>query len=240
MRILIVEDEIIIAMDMDSILCSNGYEVIGPAVDFESAITMIKMKKPDLALLDINLHGKKDGIDIAEKINEEFKIPFIFTTTLGDELTIQRAKNVKPAAYLIKPFQPEQLLATIEVAMINFDSGTAAQNNDTDEGLIFKDSIFIKENARYTKVKIDEIRWLQASNNYVEINTTTKKYLVRSSFKDFVDKFNHPHFMRVHRSYVVNLKHITNITSSLILIDKNEIPLAPNYVEDLMKKLNIF
>lgn len=240
MKILIVEDEVIIAMDMDMILSSHGYEVIGPATDYDSAIKLLNSDLPDLVLLDIHLVGKKDGIAIAEKINLDYQIPFIFTTSFKDTATMDQAKAVKPAAYLIKPFKPEQILIAIELAIVNYAGEGEVEKPVADEGLIFNDSIFIKEKHRFTKITIADIKWLQASNNYVEIHLEGKKYLVRSSLKSFIAKLNHPDFFKVHKSYVVNINHIANIQPTSITINNQEIPLAPNYAATLLKRLKIF
>lgn len=106
-KILIVEDELIIAQDMIDILEKMGYEVMENAMDAEETFEILSKDTPDLILLDINLSGGRDGIDIAKEINEKYKIPFIFTTSYTDGLTIERAKEVKPLNYLVKPFKPE-------------------------------------------------------------------------------------------------------------------------------------
>ena len=81
------------------------------------ALVMIDEEQPDILLLDINLNDKKDGIDLAEKVNERFRIPFIFLTAYGDKATIDRAKKMRPNAYLIKPYNKDELFAAVELAM---------------------------------------------------------------------------------------------------------------------------
>src|SRR5436190_22963351 len=81
---------------------------------------MLDYGKPELVLLDIHLFGKKDGIEVAHKINELYQIPFIFLTANSDAETIDRAKKVKPNAYIVKPFTKEELFAAIEIAFSNF------------------------------------------------------------------------------------------------------------------------
>jgi len=112
-RILIVEDELIIAEDMSNMLSNMGYTIVGIAMDFEEAITLLNEDKPDLILLDVNLGGKKDGINLAEEINLTYNIPFIFTTSYSDTATLERAKKTNPVNYLVKPFKSEQLFTAI-------------------------------------------------------------------------------------------------------------------------------
>jgi DNA-binding response OmpR family regulator len=115
-KIGIVEDELLIAEKVKIILTDIGYKVCEPVSNYDAALEMIKAEKPDFLLLDVNLGKEKDGIDIARVINEQFFLPFIFLTANSDKLTIDRAKEVRPYAYLVKPFTKEELFAAIEIA----------------------------------------------------------------------------------------------------------------------------
>src|SRR5215831_19490115 len=120
LKIGIVEDELVIARTIITTLDELGYTHCGPAINYTEAIEMLEQNKPDLLLLDIQLSGKKDGIDVAEKLNALHRIPFIFLTANSDGETIDRAKKVKPHAYIVKPFTKEELFAAIEIAFSNF------------------------------------------------------------------------------------------------------------------------
>jgi len=95
-RILIIEDEFIIAEDIAETLRGLGYEVVGNATNYYEAIKMLDEKTTDVALVDINLGDKKDGIDVGTAIKERYKLPFIFITSHADKNTVDRAKNLKP------------------------------------------------------------------------------------------------------------------------------------------------
>lgn len=116
-KILIVEDEIIIAEDMHQLLLSLGYEVIGIAHKYSVAVDLLERVKPDIILLDITLGGAKTGIDLAHHINTKHKIPFVFLTSHADAATVKKAKEVRPRAYLVKPFNKEDIYTTLEVAL---------------------------------------------------------------------------------------------------------------------------
>src|SRR3569623_1271027 len=120
LKIGIVEDELVIARTILNTLNEFGYSHCGPAINYTEALEMLEQERPDLLLLDIQLSGKKDGIDVAEKLNELYQIPFIFLTANSDGETIDRAKKVKPHAYIVKPFTKEELYAAIEIAFSNF------------------------------------------------------------------------------------------------------------------------
>jgi two-component SAPR family response regulator len=126
-KVLIVEDELIIAQDMIDILEKMNYDVMENAMDAEETFEILSRDTPDLILLDINLSGSRDGIEIAKEINEKYKIPFIFTTSYTDIATLERAKQVNPLNYLIKPFKPEQLYTAIEIAMNNLEKAVSTQ-----------------------------------------------------------------------------------------------------------------
>ena len=116
-RILIVEDEAIIAMELESQIQSLGYEVTSIVDTGEKAITKAEEDKPDLILMDIRIKGEMDGIDAAEEIRNRFGIPVIFSTAYLDEERIERAKITMPFGYVLKPIQERDLKVTLEMAL---------------------------------------------------------------------------------------------------------------------------
>ena len=116
-RILIVEDEAVIAMDMAQHLREFGYDVVGIAASGERAQQLVAQSQPDLIMMDIVIKGGLDGIETADRIRHEHDIPVVFLTAYGDATTLERAKGVAPYAYLMKPFRPHDLRTTIEVAL---------------------------------------------------------------------------------------------------------------------------
>lgn len=241
-KILIVEDELIIAEDMASMLEKMGYEVTGNAMDADEAIDLLNISKPDLILLDINLGGKKDGITLAGEINEKYQVPFIFTTSYTDGATIERAKKVSPINYLVKPYKPEQLYTAIEIAMFNIakqHEKTAVVSAENEEGLIIKDALFIKEKYRYTKINISDILWIKAEGNYLELHLAQKKELIRATLGSFLERLNRKNFFRTHKSYAANLDHLTKFEPASITILNTEIPISKNYADDLVRRLNV-
>lgn len=243
-KILIVEDELIIAQDMIDILENMGYEVLQNAMDADETFEILSRLTPDLILLDINLNGKRDGIDIAREINDKYKIPFIFTTSYTDGPTIERAKEVKPVNYLVKPFKPEQLYTAIEIAMINLDKTLNPQSKTTEfesreEGLVIKDALFIKDKYRYTKLFLKDILWIKSDGNYLELHTAKRKEIIRATLNNFLLKLDPHTFFRTHKSYVVNLDYLTRVEPTTVTIADTEIPINKQNVEELIQRLNI-
>lgn len=116
-RILIVEDEQIVAMDIQNTLEGNGFMVVGRADRGEDAIAITPDLRPDLVLMDIGLKGNMDGIDTAMRIREQFDLPVIFLTAYGNPSMIERARLAEPFGYIFKPFEERELLSNIQMAL---------------------------------------------------------------------------------------------------------------------------
>jgi|JI10StandDraft_1071094.scaffolds.fasta_scaffold06116_15 DNA-binding NarL/FixJ family response regulator len=129
-RVLIVEDEPLIAENIAMYLNNNDYEVAGIAYDYEEGLLKLNVTKPDIVLLDINLDGKQDGIDLAGYIHQKLGIPFVFLSSYSDKNTLDRAKQVQPSGYLVKPFHEKTLLTTLEISLANFAGFNNLKNVD--------------------------------------------------------------------------------------------------------------
>lgn len=116
-RILIVEDEILVAREIEDILQDLGYEVVAMAQDGETALQQVADTYPDLVLMDIVMPGAQDGIETADQIRSRFQIPVVYLTAYADSTTLERAKISEPFGYVLKPFQPPTLHSTIQIAL---------------------------------------------------------------------------------------------------------------------------
>jgi DNA-binding LytR/AlgR family response regulator len=237
-KLLIVEDEMIIASDMKMMLEAVGYEVCGMARSAEKAISLAAEKKPDLVLVDINLGKGMEGIELGRAMHEKFRLPFIFCTSYSDSRTVAEAKQVRPNGYLLKPFTKEDLFVAIEIALLNFANVTV-QSDAMPQELILLDSIFVKEGKMFTKVPFDEILFVQQDRNYVEIHTAQRVHPVRSSLRDFSKNLPSKKFVQVHRSFIVNTSSITAINSDTIRIRETEIPLSKTFREELLTMVRL-
>jgi DNA-binding NarL/FixJ family response regulator len=118
-RVLIVEDEPLIAEDIAATLRLADFAVSGIAYSKQEALDEINSHVPDLALLDINLSGGTEGIEIADEIKKKYSLPFVFLTSYADKQTLEKAKQTEPAGYIVKPFSEASLYSTIEIALYN-------------------------------------------------------------------------------------------------------------------------
>ncbi len=246
-RILIVEDNVIIADDMQSMLEEIGYEIVDNVIVYEQAVEVLKTQQVDLVLIDIILASDKTGIDLGKHIREHYDIPFIFVTSNSDRATVENAKTVKPNGYLVKPFEQQDLYTSIEIALSNFirsdKNGEAPANNLQEEDVavsnsVLKDSIFVKKQHLYYRIQFGDIQFIKADNVYLEVNTVDKKFLVRSPLKDYLEKLPKNKFYRAHKSYIVNVDHIDAINSKDIMINNNLIPISKEFKEFIISSMN--
>lgn len=133
-----VEDNIIVADVLCSLLIKSGYDVTEPAISYYSAIKVIEEEKPDLVLLDVDLSGDKNGIDLAQKVNQDFQLPFAFVTAHDDESLMSKAYQTNPFAYLLKPVENELLLQSIESGYKKFMAERSRSHSELNNGLGFQ------------------------------------------------------------------------------------------------------
>ena len=240
LKIGIVEDELVIARTILSTLDELGYSHCGPAINYTEAMEMLDEHKPDLLLLDIQLSGKKDGIDVAEKVNELYQVPFIFLTANSDADTIDKAKKVKPHAYIVKPFTKEELFAAIEIAFSNFTGSRPHAKPEQAASYHTKNFMFVKDGYIFRKIFFKDILYLESDANYVTLHLTSqKKVMVRSTLNDFIEQLDQKTFIRIHRSYSVNINRIDDIFPTALSIQSIKIPIGKSYKEELFKTLGI-
>lgn len=231
-QILVVEDEAILGMDMISRLNKMGYATLPLAGNPEKALKILSKSQPDILMLDVHLGSKHiDGIALAAEIKKRYDLPFIFLTSHSDDKYIERAKVVKPSAYILKPFRDKEIKIAIEVALANFSS----QGSNS---LTMNDSLFLKNGDHFERVKFDQILWLEADGNYTEIQTTSAKYIYSTILKKIELSLPKDQFFRVHRSYIVNRKSITGFSGNMLMVNDHKIPISKPHREMVFSWFN--
>ncbi len=245
-KILIVEDEAIVAKDISVCLNKIGYEVLDTFSRAEKALDFINENKPDLVLMDIMLAGNLSGIDASAKIKEEHDIPVVFLTAYADEKTISKAKVTEPYGYIIKPFKEIDLRTSIEMALYKFKKEKEKlegldQSRITKDSIVAKEFIYVKSNSKLVKVQNDNILFIEALKDYVIIHTAEERFTIHSTMKDIEKKLPSEVFMRVHRSFILNLKKIKSIESSIVILEQTnkKVPIGGSYKDSLFKRLNL-
>lgn len=253
-KVMIVEDESIVAMDLAAGLEHDGYNVVGIADNFDEAVQLFTSNTVDILLMDINIHGSRDGVETATALMKIRQVPLIFLTAFTDAKTVERVKHTNPAAFLTKPYNIDNVRIAIDLALHNFaeakpsptgkvlpmqQAGSTEKKSDKEQFLQLKDYIFIKQNYRFVKFKLSEILFVEADNNYVNIHTQQQKFVLRLSLGDLVDRLQYPRLVRVHRSYAVNLDEISSFDEQVIKIDKYEIPIGRNHRQEFLDHFNL-
>lgn len=230
-QILIVEDEPIIADDLVFMLEEMGYPNVETVHYGEKAIKKIKEKEYDLLLLDINLEGDIDGIQVAEFAHSNHSMPYIFLTSLSDEKTIERVKKTHPAAYLVKPIDEKDLKVNIELTLDRALQSKAEKKE-------YPSVYYIKDRTKMTKVNTDDILYLEGSNNYTIVHTLEKKYVISQTLKKVAESMNPQQFIRIHKSAIVNFNKIDEIVDAHVVINNIKIAIGRTYRAGLMTRLD--
>lgn len=235
--ILIVEDEMIIAANISLQLTQLGYIVSGIVSNADDVLTHLSQNIPDIILMDINLKGNKDGIEVAKSIQNDFKIPIIYLTANSDEVHFERAKATNPYAFISKPFKKLDLQRAIELTQIRIQEEQSNQKSSdltTDEPYIMSDCIFVRSHDKMVKVCISNILFIEAERNYCKIYCKDKEHLLVTTLKYLEEKLPANNLMRIHRSFIVNLNHIDEIASNHVVIGKKAIPLSTELKKQLL------
>lgn len=258
-KIMVVEDEMIIAAKVAMFLSELGYEVTGILPGAEEAIAHMEYHQPDLALLDIQLGGPMDGIDLGKQLGASHHLPVIFLTANADDKTFERAKQAQPFAFLQKPFRKMELQRTLELAIarmadpstfepetrhpVSNPKGAApvlteAPTPEAEQAYCLADRIFVRYKDGMVKLMFADILHVAAERSYCRIATPEKAYLLTMPMKRLEDKLPPATFQRIHRSHIVNLLRVDEVTDGMVRIDKELLPLSPAMRGEFMRRLN--
>lgn len=210
-KILIAEDEVLIAEFIREMLNKEGYESVGVAYDFDTALDYIEKYEPEILLLDINLGHKESGIALAKR--RKTNVSVIFITAQNDEVTMLKAIETSPINYLTKPIRKIEVIAALKLATPSFKS----------------EFIIKKDGHKEVKIFYNDILYVKSDGNYIDIQTVSKKYSVRQSLDSFLLELDPDMFCKIHRSYIVNKQKITVKTSTSVFINMVEIPRSRTY-----------
>lgn len=228
---LIVEDEFLIAETISEILSNAGFFQVRIVSSVEEAVTEIECRKPDMVLTDINLGKEKSGIDLGELLFQKYQIPFIYITSHSSPEILGKAKHTRPNAYIVKPFKNEDLMVAIELALFN---SMSQKDNNTDNS-----ELIVKEGRALVRLNCNDILWLETDGNYVTINLLdNKRRVVRIPLSELQQQISSQQFVRIHKSFLINVKFITEIRTNSVILQTKEFPIGRAYqtsVESILK-----
>lgn len=245
-RIFILEDEALIADHIAICLEDLGYSIAGIADNGVEALDAIAETQPDLCLIDINLDGDLDGVDVAQEIRRRFEIPFIFVTSNTDRRTLARVQRTEPAGFIVKPYTPEDLASNVGIALYKAHHAASAPSQETPVSLPtaaqppLEDSFFVKEKHELIRIRYADILYVEAMDNYARLHTQKGKFVLSQTLKSVDARLEGQGFLRVHRSYIVNLRYVDLIAPRHVLIGATEIPVSESQRAGLLELIRTF
>jgi len=223
MRVLIVEDDVLIAEHLKEIIEEKGLDEVELANSAGEARDKLNGKNHiDLVLLDINMEEPESGINLAIELNSDFLIPFMYITAQSDAGIIKKAAATQPLSYIVKPFMPLSVQISIELAREKINDAM----------------LIIRDGYKELVIPTNTIIYGQSNNNYIEIFGTKKKWVVRITMKELMELLPQPRFFQVHRSYFINTNYIDAVLTNKVSVRGNILPVSKAFESALKDFVN--
>ena len=241
LKILVIEDDRLVADQLTEQLSEIGYEQVTLAHDSTSAFDIFVNQKPDFLILDIGLvDSPLDGIELCKQLHTTRPTPTIFLSGFSDQATLAKVKTVPHSNYLIKPCSTRQLFVSIDRAIDEFakvQQGAAAISNCY--FTLQENHFYIKgSNSAYERVEVADIKWIETVRGGIELHLSdAKTYMLTASLNSFILQFQHPSLVRVHRSFMINKDNVSAIKDRSFILNGNSpkkiIPCSQSYWNDI-------
>ena len=236
--ILIVEDDASFALELEMLIQDIGYQVAGVADSAASALEIIYSKQVDFILMDIDIKGKMRGLELGKKIRP-IKIPILYITSFGNKEHYEEAQKSNIVGYLVKPIDKYTLQTAISLAVGQLYAALkdGKQGQSADE-FLFEEYLFLKKDNVYHKVAERDIMLLEGSDDYVKIHLRDgRTFLLRKTLQMMERVLSDALFIRVHRSYLVNVTAIEHLDTqdNLLCVGDTTIPLSRQRRQELEK-----
>lgn len=224
MKCLIVEDDEMARKSIE-LLCAkiDDLDIVASCSSGLEAMKILKNQEIDLILLDIQMPDIS-GMDLIKSVE---KLPQIIFTTGHAEYAVE-AFEYRVTDFLTKPIELPRLLKAVDRAREN--QATAADSGETTE-------LFLKVDGRYVRIDLDKVLYVESLGDYVTFRTEKEKYIVHSTLKNIDDKIKNKNFLKVHRSYVVNLSKVVDIEETNMVIHDKVIPISRAHRPILMNRI---
>ncbi|WP_445908836.1 LytR/AlgR family response regulator transcription factor [Yeosuana sp.] len=237
-KTIIIDDEPL-AIDVVYEYCKtiDFIEVVATFTSAVEALQFLNKNEVDLMFLDIEM-PRLNGLDFLQTFNK--KIVVIITTAYPDYALDGYENNA--IDYLLKPISYKRFLKAISKVSIFFKFKQISKNDAIfmDNDKLSTNFIFVKSEYENVKIDLQNIKYIEGLKDYIRINLANGKYvLTLSNFTNILEKINHPNFIRVHNSYIVNLNHIKSIQKNRILIEDKRIPISETYKKDFFEKIKL-
>ena len=243
---LLADDEVLARQKLRQLLRGvPDIEIVGECASAGETVELVRVTKPALLFLDIRMPGM-DGFDVIGALeSEETPVPAVVFTTAYDQYAL-RAFEIHAVDYLLKPFTPERLNAAIQRVRERLYSGDSAANPSGKEhgSSGYTTRIVFKSRGRILFLPVLEIRWIGAEENYVRLCTERETHLLRETMAHLEERLDPHMFLRVHRSYIVNLQFVKEVRtdhdgeSSVVMLDGQRITMSRSYKSRILESLH--
>jgi two-component system, LytTR family, response regulator len=245
---IVADDEVLARQKLRQLLRDDhDIEIVGESATALETIELVRAANPELLFLDIHMPGM-DGFDVIGALasDKEATAPRVIFTTAYDQYAV-RAFEVNAVDYLLKPFTPERLRAAIQRVREQFQARQQEPvpvNGGARAANFYTNRIVFKSRGRILFLPVSDIRWIGAEGNYVRLSTATETHLLRETMAHLEERLDPRGFVRVHRSFIVNLKYVkevrreTNGDSVVIMDSGNKVALGRSYRAHLNEQLH--
>ncbi len=223
--VLLVEDEPLLASMMEIYIDDLGYQYVATVDNAASAVKIAQEQAIDLVIMDININGSVDGIELYALISDIQKVQIIYVTSNFDDDTFTRAMSTGPTAFITKPFSEIQFKRSVQLVVARLsenEESSLTSSADQDQYL------YIKKKLKLQKVSLDDITDVEADGRYCRIYTDQDLFYIRSTLKDIETKLPTHTFWQSHRKHIVNIKKIQsiNLRAESIILEERTVPIS--------------
>lgn len=239
MKILIVEDELITAYRLQNELEAAGHEVTALAKSLNEATISVRKNPPDLAIIDLSL-GEKElhGTEISEILSALHPMPYLYLTGYKDSETLSKVIKTAPYAYILKPYQPEELITQVQLAYQRF-----AEQQATVIGKIEESEFYIRTPKGFNRIPYDQLLFVEADGSSSKIHIANQKHplVIGTNLGNIAPHFQHRDLLKISKSLIVNRNCISYVGSDHMVLghDKRVVTLTQPARKVLLANLNI-
>lgn len=228
MKCIIVDDEPLAREGMElNVQEMDFLELKGQFGDAISAYNYLIENDVDLMFLDIQMPGEMTGLDLVKALKDP---PLVIFTTAYPEFAVE-GFELDVVDYLVKPIRMQRFIQAVNKAKEKYESSHAEVHTDEDG-----DYIYIKADRKFVRLKLDDILYIKGMKDYVMVYTKTSRYMTAMNIKTIFNQLEHPSFVRISKSYIINADFIKEVNQNGVLIGEEEIPLGKTYKDDFIER----
>ncbi|WP_341225763.1 response regulator transcription factor [uncultured Arcticibacterium sp.] len=233
LKILVLEDNVIVANDIKNIIQKAGHKDPEICHTYIDALRIMMEEPIDLALVDIELHEEKSGIDFAKQVNKSMPIPIVFLTSHSDDEKFKEASQTNPANYILKPFHAKGLMFQIELAYNQFHAKVKRDN----EYMFFPIAQGLKKIKRKNVILIEA----KGYTSYIYIKDQKLPEQFSINIGELSKTFTEPLFYKISRSCIINLEYVAEINNNIMRIEslQKTVVIPTNQKSKFLKRINI-